>query len=89
MFRPYILGRLKEDPHVGRLDHGNIVIGITHGDNLVVEAFECLDGLAFAVRLAQDIPADGALAVYLQGVAEQGRPVEFLHERAGKFNKRI
>ena len=59
-----------QDSVVGGLEHRDVVVGITHCDDLVVQAFECLRNHFFAVLLAQVISTDGAVAVNGKRVAE-------------------
>ena len=74
-----IIRRTIQDRVIGSLEHRDVVVGIPHGNDLVVQGLHGLRNLLFAVRLPQVIAADGAVTVNAERIAKQGRVAQLFH----------
>ena len=77
-------GGVEEEADVGFAEHGGVVEGITGGDDVVVEILQGGDRFLLLIRLAEAVVDDAAVDDF-QLVAEEGGPIELLHEWLGKF----
>lgn len=77
-------GSVEEKAVVGFAEHRGVVVGISGGDHLVVEAFEGGDGFLLLVGLAELVTGD-VVAFHDEAVAEEGGPAKLPHEGLGKL----
>lgn len=78
-------GALEQEARLAGLDHAQVVEAVPGGDGLEAAGLQGLHGgqlgLGAAHLEAGDLPAGG----HLQGVAEQGGPVQLLHQGLGEL----
>ena len=79
----------EEHSAVSLFYHRKVVIGIAGGKHLEVHGVEALNSVLLTILLPQLVPGDHVLVVDNQGVAEDGGPVELLHQRLRKLVKGV
>lgn len=65
-----LLGGAEQQADLGLLEHTDVVVGITRGDDFVVQRLECLHGMAFRIRLPESITGEAAVVGDLQAMAQ-------------------
>ena len=75
-----VVGWAEEDALVGCLQHCDVVVGVAECHDIVLQAFEGLDGFAFGVGLSEFVVGDASGWVGLEAMAEEEWVFEFVHE---------
>ena len=75
---------MNEKARVGLSEHAGVVIGITGGNDVVVQSFEGGDGFAFLVRDAELI-AGNLVVFHDEAMAKERGPIELADQRLGKL----
>src|SRR5215471_5128441 len=84
----HIVRCVKEETDVCFDQHGGIIEGIASSDDVIVQQLESGNGFLLLFRNAQ-LVIDDAIVLNDQAMAEQGGPVQLLHQRRGELLERV
>ncbi len=83
-FPLYILRGMDEETDIGFEQHSGVVVGITGGDDVIIQLFQGGDGFPFLVGDAQLVIYD-AVVFDDELVTEERRPIKVAQERGGEL----
>src|SRR5437667_8507254 len=81
---PDVLRRAKQEADIRLPEHGGVIIGIAHSDDVVIQTSEGNDGFFLLIADAEPI-IDDAIANNLQLMAKESGPFQLPEQGSGKL----